>query len=202
MRFLKENAFLAATTLIVIAVAVVCLLLTRSFGSQAEEFAKQRKDLSASLASLLGGEPVNSRVLQAYEQYAAAVEHERAKVEDEFVRYNRRNYKVMTFTKGDTKQKVPAFPIDRDLYEKEGWRLLFPERYREELAALLQSMDPVKMPTPEDEKAFLEHAGRYVYEALKWMKVPDKWAEKGKVLVEGLLSEMLSGTPETTGEEE
>ncbi len=150
MRFLKDNAFLAATTLIVIAVAVVCLLLTRSFGSQAEEFAKQRKDLSASLASLLGGEPVNSRVLQAYEQYAAAVEHERAKVEDEFVRYNRRNYKVMTFTKGDTKQKVPAFPIDRDLYEKEGWRLLFPERYREELAALLQSMDPVKMPTPEE----------------------------------------------------
>jgi len=150
VRLLKENAFLVSLIAVVVVVGAILVIMQRSASAGADAGAKVRTDQSAKMDRLAAA-PVNRLTVQAAIAREDAMRDEAAKVAADFLKSNRKDYKVIVFALPN--QAVPAFPIDKEVYTREDLRLLFPREYEKRVKALLASLKPTRPPTPEEIQA-------------------------------------------------
>ncbi|OPX22190.1 MAG: hypothetical protein B1H04_05395 [Planctomycetales bacterium 4484_123] len=161
MNFVKQNLFLICMLGVVLVIGGVLLALAGPAHKQARSHVEVRTRLSAQLASLTRGEGlgaervrVNKKVVEAARHRVIKTREEYAEVVRRALERNRAHYRVLSFADPDNPSgpRLPAFPVNSQLYQRKGLRLLFPTEYRNRVLALLASMKPTSPPTLEEIK--------------------------------------------------
>jgi len=150
VRLLKENAFIVSLIVAVVVVGGILVVMQRSASADADSGAKVRIDRSEDM-NRLAAAPVNRLTVDAAIAREDAMRDEAAKVAADFLRSNRKDYKIIAFALPN--KTVPAFPIDKEVYTREDLRLLFPREYDKRVKALLASLKPARPPTAEEIQA-------------------------------------------------
>ncbi|KKM27574.1 hypothetical protein LCGC14_1573360, partial [marine sediment metagenome] len=154
MNFLKQNLFLVCTVAVLALASAILLTLAGSANKKGDDYVSKRTEVALSMGRLMQGQGVNKNVVHVAEDRVKRMRQTHADVAAAFLARNSRNYQVMVFPDPDSpgKKVIPAFPIDKDLYQKKGLYLQFPGAYRKEVLKLLASMNPTIPPTIEEIK--------------------------------------------------
>ncbi len=146
MKFLKDPVLITALIVVVVAAPVLGLLIHRSSSSR-KRMTDERVKLSDDLSRLGRGNYVRPLLVEKAEGVVELRKTQAERVEDGFVQYNRRNYKIATFKVGD--EEVPAFPFDEKRYRGVlGFE--FARAYQRETQALLAMLNPTRPPTDQE----------------------------------------------------
>ncbi len=147
MKFVKDNAFIIGTVVVMLAAWVMTWVFSRSNNAESRKNIARYERLSEELASLSASGVSPDMVLQAKRR----VEQMRKLAEEiaqAFLQKNRDNYDVITLDVSG--KKIPIFPVDPKFKDRETLRLLFPSEYRSRVEKLLKSLRPTVPPTAEE----------------------------------------------------
>ncbi len=144
MKFVRENLFMICTVAIVVVGAAGMLVMARSAGKQTDEYAQRRVKLNGQIKSLVGS-GVNRQMVEAERERVAAVRAAAAEVADYCLDRNSKGYGIITFDVSG--RQVEAFPINKDIYQRESLYWRFPQEYENRLLKLLEKLQPTEPPT-------------------------------------------------------
>lgn len=160
MRFIRENIFLLSAAVAVILIGGIMLASSASIGRDVDKALSKRQELSDQLERF-GEEPVNETMVEEERQRVEAARATLRAVVDWSIAWNCRNCQPLPLIvkTEDGERKVPAFPIDRELYSLYDLTFNAALVYHREMADLLKGLRPVVPPTQEQidkEKAVWE----------------------------------------------
>ncbi len=147
MKYIKENIFLLATALVLIAGSAAIYV----FGSSANEAADKGVADRQQLANKMGGlsaKPVNAKVVESAKAQIQSMQEAAKKVVDFCLERSSHNT-VITLSPSEN-EKVPVFPMNEKRYRDESLGLLFPRQYIKDMQDLLAIVKAVAPPTAED----------------------------------------------------
>lgn len=144
MKFVRENLFMICTAAIVVVGAAGMLVMARSAGKQADEYAQRRVKLSRQIKSLTGS-GVNREMVEAERERVAAIQGAASEVADYCLDRNSKGYEILTFDVSG--RQIEAFPINKEVYRRESLYWRFPQEYENRLLKLREKLEPTKPPT-------------------------------------------------------
>jgi hypothetical protein len=148
MKFLKDNLFyviLGGGTLVA---AAVLLVLQMGPAEQIEQGVQDRVALRDTLGRLRRPPHVNGAVLDALQQRSEQLRQDLARVSELALEWNRSGLEVLELNLDveDIQGPLPAFPIDRPVYERNllNFNLNFSDQYRRAMQDLRESLRPAR----------------------------------------------------------
>ena len=147
MQFLRNNIFLIGVLATLVVVGGIFILVGSSAGGDVDEALDRREKVASSLTGVLV-KPVNDAVVAAERQRVSAIRSAAEQTEETCAKWNRRNYDVFVLKISDG--QVQAFPVDEEIYERQGLRFKFPREYNRKLVELVAGLSPAKVPTEQD----------------------------------------------------
>ena len=154
MKFVRENIFLVATLAAVVVFGGIILGFGVVTAGNRDEALSQRRKLSDNLADLKSAAPVNTRILEEKKAWVAKVLAIQQTVLDTSIDWNRQGCDpfALTFNTAQGPRRIPAFPVDRGLYQQYDLTFTAANVYRAELKGLLARLKPVRPYTKEEEE--------------------------------------------------
>ena len=162
MNFIKENVFLVGVVGVVLVGAIATVALKAMADKTTERNLAVRTDMvDQKMNVLVRGQKVNKAVVQHAEQRVNEMKDQFLRVTQQEIARNGANYEVLTFEldspiRPELGKKIPAFPVEDELYRQLSLALRFQPRYQEEVKKLLQSMQPTQAPTKEEIESLIK----------------------------------------------
>jgi len=154
MRFLRENLFLVILAGAVVVLAVVAWLLQSGPADQLERRILKREESSRLLAGFRKGPRLNELAVQRKQQAVDRIRRESTRVAENNVRWNQRNYAVLTYNSSEG--VIPAFPYDRERYGRLNLMYQFTDQYGRRYRELLAALQPTRPPTEDEVRAKID----------------------------------------------
>ena len=154
MKFIKDNAFMLGTLLLVLVVGTVSFIFARTNNAKSQSSIKQYVRLSDKLVEIYRS-GVNPQKVSLAKKRVEQMRKLAQQTAQAFLEKNRNDYKVIVLDISG--KKIPIFPVDPKFKDRETLRLLFPSEYRRQVRMLLHSLKPTTPPTAQE---ILEEAAK------------------------------------------
>ena len=188
MKFIKDNAFILGTLLLVLVVGTISFIFARSNNAKSQSCIKQYVRLSDRLIRIYRS-GINPQKVSLAKKRVEQMRKLAQQTAQAFLEKNRNDYEVVVLDISG--KKIPIFPVDPKFKDRETLRLLFPSEYRRQVRMLLQSLKPTTPPTAHE---ILEEAAKIAASL-----APEKTTQpSGTLAPAGLGSRVF---PRTRGEE-
>lgn len=146
MQFLRDNLLYVCVIAVVVVAAAGLLPMASSWGfaGDVDKALEQRKELDRDM-DRVGTPAVNAKILANEHKRVAMVRQAQNEVLAMSTRWNGRHYRpfVLTFNTAKGPRQIPAFPIDRRLYQQYGLSFKVTDIYRTKLEDLRPPLRPV-----------------------------------------------------------
>ncbi len=149
MNFLRENLF---TVLLTTCTLILCLIMffwSGSISGEIDEKVASRQSISNTIQNLSRPPYSNGNTNMAAQATVEGIREALQKVSDENIAWNSRNFTVPELTMLDGSKK-PAFPFVESIWVRDQLPTRFATQCHRQFVALLASMNPVALPTPQE----------------------------------------------------
>jgi hypothetical protein len=166
MEFVRKNLFLIIVAAVVLVVGGGMVFMKLGADEDTDKKVALRTGASASLQSLARSK-ISRRVVEAEKTRVETVQAAAKEVADACIKWNRKNYPVLSVTPRGATTAIPAFPIDEKQYETLNLKYDVTQTYYKKLVALLDPLAPAVPPTEAEIEAETTVQAKTIRDKLK-----------------------------------